>query len=602
MASSTIFHEYLKPPRSINDYATEYAKQDVQRMQMDTARADTAETNALRAAIAAGADLSTPEGIAAIQLAAPLKSQALIKARAEQEAQRALTKRNTSQGVQSDAATQQKHLDMLKYFAGTVMANPTAENAMQALAGWELYTGKQMPGEREKIAQLKTPDEVRQWAAAHSVPPKDLLPQRGTPMNTGTNITTPVFNPVTQRMMPDAGVTMPVQVSPNTAATNTTSRQNTTDQINAQRDVRSSTAARNWADVPGGAPAPAPAGAPAPTQGFPRVAPSAQGAADQQSIEIISRKYLGNPQEMAQIDASIAAAQQGIRDAKFSEQRGLLERELQGMLLAKQSAGGAPAAPSAPVDREINRLPARVSAPTNPVASLAAAPAPAAPAMPTFSGSPRQRAAAENAWLQAQRNPGFSQPFEVAGPDGKPMLVRQDRQGNITPVDGIKPKSTAPAEKALPANAASKLFENQTNLRRAEQALALLQGKDVGTMKGDANATGFKGFIPDTVLQRIDSQGVDARAAIADLGSLVIHDRSGAAVTALEFPRLAPFIPSPRDDPETAKKKLNRFVQIYKQEVESTKQYYKMAGFKVPADSSLNPNTPPPPPGFTVNK
>ena len=33
----------------------------------------------------------------------------------------------------------------------------------------------------------------------------------------------------------------------------------------------------------------------------------------------------------------------------------------------------------------------------------------------------------------------------------------------------------------------------------------------------------------------------------------VIHSRSGAAVTAAEFPRLAPFIPSEKDDADTVK-------------------------------------------------
>lgn len=34
-------------------------------------------------------------------------------------------------------------------------------------------------------------------------------------------------------------------------------------------------------------------------------------------------------------------------------------------------------------------------------------------------------------------------PFEVTGPDGKPVLVQQDKQGNITPVSGYTPKTSA---------------------------------------------------------------------------------------------------------------------------------------------------------------
>ena len=48
--------------------------------------------------------------------------------------------------------------------------------------------------------------------------------------------------------------------------------------------------------------------------------------------------------------------------------------------------------------------------------------------VPGFSGKPSE----------------MSTPFEVTGPDGKPMLVQQDKQGNIKPVQGYKPKGDAP--------------------------------------------------------------------------------------------------------------------------------------------------------------
>lgn len=173
------------------------------------------------------------------------------------------------------------------------------------------------------------------------------------------------------------------------------------------------------------------------------------------------------------------------------------------------------------------------------------------------------------------------QPQMITNNDG---VFQIGRDGVATPVVDTsgKPLTGKPQEKALPATAAKGLLENNQNLRRAESALALIEGKDQGEMKGDKNATGLKGFLPDAVLQRVDPEGIDARAAIADLGSLVIHDRSGAAVTAAEFPRLQPFIPSSRDDPETVKKKLKRFVQVYKGIVDDTKGFYKDSGFKVP--------------------
>ena len=153
--------------------------------------------------------------------------------------------------------------------------------------------------------------------------------------------------------------------------------------------------------------------------------------------------------------------------------------------------------------------------------------------------------------------------------------------GKVTALAGADGKPLGPKLKDAPAAIQKAMIENGTNIRRAEQALALVQGNDVGEAKGDKSATGFKGYLPNQLLNRVDPEGVDARAAIADLGSLVIHDRSGAAVTAAEFPRLAPFIPSEKDDQATIQKKLKRFVQVYRDEMSATEQAYGPAnGFR----------------------
>lgn len=51
---------------------------------------------------------------------------------------------------------------------------------------------------------------------------------------------------------------------------------------------------------------------------------------------------------------------------------------------------------------------------------------------------------------------------------------------------------------------------------------------------------------------------ITARAHVADIGSQIIHDRSGAAVTISETPRLKPFIPSAADSAKTIKAKLKQ--------------------------------------------
>ena len=100
-------------------------------------------------------------------------------------------------------------------------------------------------------------------------------------------------------------------------------------------------------------------------------------------------------------------------------------------------------------------------------------------------------------------------------------------------------------------------------------------------MTGDTAATGFKGYLPNTILNRIDPQGVDARAEIADIGSLKINDRSGAAVTASETPRLLPFIPLATDDKDTVLKKLKRLKLEVANETNAMKDIYsKEQGYK----------------------
>lgn len=126
----------------------------------------------------------------------------------------------------------------------------------------------------------------------------------------------------------------------------------------------------------------------------------------------------------------------------------------------------------------------------------------------------------------------------------------------------------------VPSAIGSKFMENSQNLRMAENALTLI-GKN-------PNSTGVKGYLPDPLLQRVDPSGVDARAAVANLGSMIIHDRSGAAVTAAEFPRLRPFIPAATDAPDVVEKKLKQFIAEYKNINEEMTDFYRQSGYDIP--------------------
>lgn len=84
-------------------------------------------------------------------------------------------------------------------------------------------------------------------------------------------------------------------------------------------------------------------------QAFPRISPQAQSGADAQAIQILAQKYLASPQEMARIDQNIAQAQAAISAAPV-EMRGVLQRDILGMQMAKQiAAGGNAASVTAPV-------------------------------------------------------------------------------------------------------------------------------------------------------------------------------------------------------------------------------------------------------------
>jgi hypothetical protein len=173
---------------------------------------------------------------------------------------------------------------------------------------------------------------------------------------------------------------------------------------------------------------------------------------------------------------------------------------------------------------------------------------------------PKSIEAFETAQRIAGRAPAainYGSPVAATDAQGKPVFIQAGRAGGAPAViEGFSP----PVEKLkpIPPSINTAVIENQKAGNQLDRAIALLQGKDISGMVGDKNAVGLKGYLPTNLLNRIDPAGVSARAEIADIGSLKIHDRSGAAVTASESPRLMPFIPLTTDDTETALKKLTR--------------------------------------------
>lgn len=172
---------------------------------------------------------------------------------------------------------------------------------------------------------------------------------------------------------------------------------------------------------------------------------------------------------------------------------------------------------------------------------------------------------------------GEAQPYEVAssgetlGPPSGPRLVSRAQPKQDTPPSGYRYQSdgslafipggpadpatkTSAGLKPVPAKIQSGYVDNAKGVTQIDAAIEAIKanpkalGADAGSFL--RNAMG------DNVSQRLNPGGVSTRAAVANIGSLLIHDRSGAAVTAAETPRLLPFIPQVNDTPEAAIKKL----------------------------------------------
>ena len=157
--------------------------------------------------------------------------------------------------------------------------------------------------------------------------------------------------------------------------------------------------------------------------------------------------------------------------------------------------------------------------------------------------------------------------------------------------DGTTTINTGGNLKSIPNAAVSSLTGNFGTLSRIDESLKETEKVPHATnyLKGVVNE-----YAPN-VINRIDPDGAAARAALGDLGSTIIHDRSGAAVTASEYPRLRPFIPTAYDDAETVKMKLKRFRQIVAEETRLyADNFNEEMGYKRPKswDKYLNGDAP----------
>lgn len=137
--------------------------------------------------------------------------------------------------------------------------------------------------------------------------------------------------------------------------------------------------------------------------------------------------------------------------------------------------------------------------------------------------------------------------------------------------------------KPLPAAQSKAWIENNAAMADVKAAIEIVEK--------NKSAFGLKNYLPNALISRTDPKGVQARARVANIGSLRIHDRSGAAVTAAETPRLMPFIPKTDDDASTAAKKLREFYRVYELMQNEIADYADTQGYKTPRRAGAAPKT-----------
>lgn len=186
--------------------------------------------------------------------------------------------------------------------------------------------------------------------------------------------------------------------------------------------------------------------------------------------------------------------------------------------------------------------------------------------------------------MQGQLNVGNWQPMSRDGEDvmfnPRTLQVLNPRDGSITSM--TNPGSAVVKPRPLSSTDTEHLTTEIEGAGKATRAKELLLGNDVGTARGDPAATGLKGYLPDWLLQRIDSQGVDTRAALTDVGDIKVRERSGKAVPVKEFGRLKSFVPSITDTQSSAIKKLDQFDSEYKRMLSERVQALENSGARVP--------------------
>lgn len=153
-----------------------------------------------------------------------------------------------------------------------------------------------------------------------------------------------------------------------------------------------------------------------------------------------------------------------------------------------------------------------------------------------------------------------SSPVVISTPTGNYAYPRGGVPGNPANVPAYTPRP-----ERTPEAAKDSLRQNESSLKSVDDLLIMLRQnpskQDIATMKSrgissSPDAVGWKGYLPDFVLNRMHGEGVDARAVIQRMNSMTIKELSGVQVSPKEEQRLKGFLPYITDDGPTAIRKL----------------------------------------------
>lgn len=146
----------------------------------------------------------------------------------------------------------------------------------------------------------------------------------------------------------------------------------------------------------------------------------------------------------------------------------------------------------------------------------------------------------------------MSKPFEVTGEDGKPVLVRQDRQGNISRVEGFAPKSGA--EKPM-TDAQSKAALFGSRMEESDKIIQELAKAGTNKSVPFSNA-GFGVGAAVTALGGSNNQQL--QQAKRDFINATLRRESGAVISPSEFDNAEKqYFPQIGDEPSVIKQKAN---------------------------------------------